>query len=334
MPELRLLTDLVVAIAAAFIGGTIAQRVGLPVIVGYLLAGVALGPFTPGLTVAQGSVPVLAEIGVALLMFALGAEFSQAELRGMGRVAVVGGAVQLLGTMALGPLLAPLLHVPLTAGVFLGALLALSSTVVALKLLMERGELQDLHGRVAVGILVAQDVAVVPMVVLLPALLSGRGAPAASLALTVGEAVVLLLVTYLVGARAAPWLLGHLAVPRSRELFLLGIVTLALGTALVARAIGLSLAFGAFVAGLAIAESEYRAQVVAEVLPLRDLFTSLFFVSVGLLIDPSSLLPRLDLILLLSGAAIAGKVLVVTMVVALLGMPLRVALLSGAAIAQ
>ena len=203
MPELRLLTDLVVAIAAAFIGGTIAQRVGLPVIVGYLLAGVALGPFTPGLTVAQGSVPVLAEIGVALLMFALGAEFSQAELRGMGRVAVVGGAVQLLGTMALGPLLAPLLHVPLTAGVFLGALLALSSTVVALKLLMERGELQDLHGRVAVGILVAQDLAVVPMVVLLPALLSGRGAPAVSLALTVGEAAVLLLVTYRPGYRPA-----------------------------------------------------------------------------------------------------------------------------------
>jgi CPA2 family monovalent cation:H+ antiporter-2 len=172
------------------------------------------------------------------------------------------------------------------------------------------------------------------MVVLLPSLLSGHGASAAGVGVVVAEAAGFLLVTYVFAARAVPWLLGHLAVPRTRELFLLAVVTLALGSALVAQAIGLSLAFGAFVAGLVVAESDYRSQVVAEVLPLRDLFTSLFFVSVGMLIDPALLLANAPQIGLLTAAVVAGKVLLVTAVVTALGMPGRVALLAGLAIAQ
>lgn len=334
MAELRLFLDLALAVLAAFVGGVIAQRLGQPVILGYLLAGVAIGPFTPGPTAEAGSVAVLAEIGVAFLMFSLGAEFSFGELRRLGRVATLGGAFQIACTMAVGPFLAPLLGLTFVQGVFLGALLALSSTVVALKVLMSRGEMQALHGRVALGILIAQDLAVVPMVVILPALASGSEGLAAELALAAMKAGGVLLGAYLLGARLVPWALGLGAVTRTRELFLLGVVGLALGTALVTQFAGLSLAFGAFLAGLVVAESEYRTQVVAEALPFRDLFASLFFVSVGMLIDPPALASQAGLVALLSSVAVVAKVGLVAIVVVLLGMPARVALLAGLSLAQ
>lgn len=334
MENFQFVLDLVLAVLAAFIGGIVAQRLGQPVILGYLLAGVAIGPFTPGPTADVYSVQLLAEIGVAFLMFALGAEVSLGELRQFGRVTVLGGALQILLTMGLGPLLAPLLGLSFLQGVFLGALLALSSTVVALKVLMARGELQALHGRVALGILIVQDLAVVPMVVVLPTLVAGGDGGLVGLAVAGAKAAAVLLVVYLLGTRAVPWLLGHAAGTRSREVFLLGIVSLALGTALVTQGAGLSLAFGAFLAGLVIAESEYRTQVVAEVLPLRDLFASLFFVSVGMLINLPSLITQAGVIVLLSATTLVGKAVVVTLVVLLLGMPGRVALLAGLSLAQ
>jgi CPA2 family monovalent cation:H+ antiporter-2 len=334
MGDLQLVADLVLAVLAAFVGGVIAQRLGQPVILGYLVAGVVIGPATPGPRADVHSIQVLAEIGVAFLMFALGAEFSFGELRRLGRVASLGGVLQVLCTMVLGPLLAPLLGLSLMQGVFFGALLALSSTVVALKVLMARGELQALHGRVALGILVAQDLAVVPMVVVLPAVASGSEHLAQDLALAGVKAAAVLLGAYFVGARAVPWALGRAAVSRSRELFLLGVVALALGTALVTQVAGLSLAFGAFLAGLVVAESDYRTQVVAESLPLRDLFASLFFVSVGMLIEPGTLLEQFGLVALVSGVAIVGKAAIVAIVVLALGMPARVAVLTGLSLAQ
>jgi CPA2 family monovalent cation:H+ antiporter-2 len=334
MENLQLVLDLVLAVLAAFVGGIVAQRLGQPVILGYLLAGVVIGPFTPGPTADVHSVQVLAEIGVAFLMFALGAEVSLGELRQFGRVTLLGGALQLLLTMGLGPLLAPLLGLSILQGVFLGALLALSSTVVALKVLMARGELQALHGRVALGILIVQDLAVVPMVVVLPTLVVGGEGVVVELAFAAAKAAAVLLVAYLLGARAVPRLLGHAAGTRSREVFLLGIVSLALGTALATQAAGLSLALGAFLAGLVVAESEYRTQVVAEILPLRDLFASLFFVSVGMLINLPSLVTQAGAVLLLSATTVIGKVVIVTLVVLVLGMPGRVALLSGLSLAQ
>src|SRR3954453_23380178 len=240
MDDLQLVADIVLAGPAPFAGGVIAQRLGQPVILGYLLAGVVIGPFTPGPTADVHSVQVLAEIGVAFLMFALGAEVSLVELRRLGRVTALGGALQIVGTMGLGPLLAPLLGLSLAQGVFLGALLALSSTVVALKVLMARGELQALHGRVARGILIVQDLAVVPMVVVLPTLVAGGEGALAGLAVAAAKAAAVLVMAYLLGARAVPWLVGHAAGTRSREVFLLGIVSLALGTALATEAAGLS----------------------------------------------------------------------------------------------
>ncbi len=329
-----MLETLVILLGATAVAVHISRRLGFGSILGYLVAGVVIGPFTPGPTIDSHTVQVLAEMGVAFLMFAVGAELSLGELRRLGRVTVLGGALQIGGTMGLGPLLAPLLGLSLVQGVFLGALLALSSTVIALKVLMARGELQALHGRVALGILVAQDIAVVPMVVVLPALAAGTAGLLAGLAVATLKAAGILLGAYVVGARGVPWLLGHVAVSRSRELFLLGVVGLALGTALVTQLAGLSIAFGAFLAGLVVAESEYRTQAVAEVLPLRDLFASLFFVSVGMLIDPRSLAANAGLIALLSGVVVAGKVAIVALVVGWLGMPGRVALLSALSLAQ
>jgi len=329
-----LLLDLVAAVLVAFAGGALAQRLGLPVVVGYLLAGMAIGPFTPGFHANQHSIDTLAEIGVTFLMFAIGAEFSRAELRRLGRVGLLGGLGQIVATAAIGPALAPALGFTPFQGVFLGALLALSSTVVALKLLGARGELGSLHGHVALGILVAQDLAAIPLVVVLPHAGASGGQLAADLLRAGAEAAALVVGAYLIGVRAVPWLLGHVAIQRTRELFLLGVVGLALGTALAAQAIGLSLAFGAFLAGLVVAESEFRAQVIAEAVPLRDLFTSLFFVSVGMLIDPRTLLDQAGTVAVLTAAVLVGKTLVVTVVVLLLGFPGRVALLAGLSLAQ
>jgi CPA2 family monovalent cation:H+ antiporter-2 len=332
--EPGLLLDLAAAVLVAFVGGVLAQRLGLPVVVGYLLAGVAIGPFTPGFRANPQSIDVLAEIGVTFLMFAVGAEFSRSELRRLGRIGLLGGISQIVATMAIGPALAPLLGVTLFQGVFLGALIALSSTVVALKVLMARGEVESLHGRVILGILIAQDLAVIPMVIVLPQAGAAGGEVAVHLLRAGGEAIALVLVAYLVAARVVPWVLGHVAVTRTRELFLLGVVGLALGTALVAQAIGLSLAFGAFLAGLVVAESDFRPQVIAEAVPLRDLFTSLFFVSVGMLIDPRTLVTHAGTVAILTAATLVGKLLIVTVVVLLLRFPGRVAVLAGLSLAQ
>lgn len=334
VPEGHLVADLVLAVLAALLGGVIAQRLGQPPLLGYLLGGVAISPLTPGPFADVKTIQVLAEIGVAFLMFALGAEFSLEELRRLGRVAVVGGPLQIVGTMLLSLLLAPALSLSLVQGLFLGALLALSSTVVALKVLMARGEMEALHGRAALGLLLAQDLAVVPMVIVLPALAGTAGDLGAELGLTVLKAAAVVVGAYLAGARAIPWLLHRAAIERTRELFLLLVVVLAVGTALLTSLSGLSFAFGAFLAGLIVAESEYRTQVMAEVLPLRDLFVAFFFVSIGMLIDPGALLAQWQLVGLLTGAVVLGKIVITAGVVRLIGLPTRVALLTAVAIAQ
>jgi monovalent cation:H+ antiporter-2, CPA2 family len=330
----QLVLDLAMAVLSAFVGGTIAQRLGLPVLLGYLAGGLVIGPLTPGPSADLHSVQLLAEIGVAMLMFVLGAEFSVGELRGLGRVAAIGGPVQIIFIMLMGIPLAPLAGLSPIQGIYLGALLALSSTVVAMKLLMGRGELQSLHGRAALGILLIQDIAIVPMVVVLPSLAAGGGNVLADLATAGLKAAAVLLGAYLVGARVVPWALGHAAVPHSRELFILGVVGLALGTALVTSFAGLSLAFGAFLAGLVVAESEYRTQVIAEVIPLRDLFSSLFFVSLGMLIDPAALWSEAGLVVALVAVVLVGKVVIVALAGSLLGLPARVAFLAGLSLAQ
>jgi CPA2 family monovalent cation:H+ antiporter-2 len=293
-----------------------------------------IGPFTPGLTIDEHSVRLVADIGVAFLLFALGTEFSAAELRRMGRSAGLGGGIQVLVTMLLGVPLAPLLGATHLQGLYLGALLALSSTVVTLKVLMTHAQLQSLPGKVALGITVTQDIAMLPLMIVLPSAIGGSGVDLPNLAITVIKASAVLLGSYLIAARVAPWVLAQVAIPATRELFLLGVVSLALGTALLTQLIGLSLAFGAFVAGLVLAESRYRTQAVAEALPIRDLFTSLFFVSVGMLINPGQLLAHAAQVGLLSAVVVPGKFLIVALILIGLGLPGRVAIIAGLSLAQ
>ncbi len=334
MPDVSLALNLSVAVLAAFLAGLVAQRCGLPVILGYLLAGIAIGPFSPLLRADQHDVQVLAEIGVMFLLFAVGAEFSLRELRHLGRIVVIGGIGQILLTMSLGPLIGRALGLSFTQGILLGALIALSSTVVVIKVLMSRGELQALHGRIALGILILQDIAVVPMVVILPALAAGGENLVFDLLLLAGKAAAVCLGAYFIGARVAHWLLTHIAQGESRELLILAVVALALGTAFVTQFVGLSLAFGAFLAGLVVAESELRTQVVAEVVPLRDLFASLFFVSVGMLLDPVWLWHNLGAVGIALTAAVLGKIAILMILLLALRVPAHAAVRGALSLGQ
>lgn len=330
----HLIVDLVLAVSAAFVGGAIAQRFGQPALLGYLLAGVAIGPFTPGPVADTHAVQTLAEIGVAFLMFAVGAELSLGEFRRLGKLAAMGGALQILITMGLGLALALALGLTGSQGLYFGALIALSSTVVALKLLLARDETRSLHGRIALGLLVAQDIAVLPMAIILPTLATGGVDLLTNLATTTAKAVAVVVGAFVVGRRLAPWVLNRIAVTQSRELFLLSVVTLALGTAVIAAIAGLSFAFGAFLAGLVIAETDFRTRVAAEIIPFRDLFASLFFVSIGMLIDPINIVAQLGVIVGVTLVTVLGKALIVTAIALGFGVPGRSALLAGLSLAQ
>lgn len=334
MPDVSLVLSLSVAVLAAFLFGLAAQRIGLPVILGYLVAGIVIGPLNPVLRVDQHDVQVLAEIGVMFLLFAVGAEFSLRELRHLGRIVVLGGIGQIALTMAVGPVVGRFLGLTLTQGILLGALVALSSTVVVIKVLMTRGELQALHGRIALGILILQDIAVVPMVVILPALAVGGEDVALDLVMLVGKAAAVCLGAYFIGARVAHWLLTHIALGESRELLILSVVAIALGTAFLTQFVGLSLAFGAFLAGLVVAESEFRTQVVAEIVPVRDLFASLFFVSVGMLFDPVWLFSNLGAVGITVAGAVLGKVLILMLLLLMLRVPAHAAVCAALSLGQ
>lgn len=334
MPDVSLVLSLSVAVLAAFLLGLVAQRMGLPVILGYLVAGIAIGPFNPVLHADQHDVQVLAEIGVMFLLFAVGAEFSLRELRHLGRIVVLGGIGQIALTMAIGPFVGSILGLTLAQGILLGALVALSSTVVVIKVLMTRGELQSLHGRIALGILILQDIAVVPMVVILPAFAAGGEDLVFDLLLLAGKAAAVCLGAYFIGARVAHWLLTHISQGESRELLILSVVAIALGTAFLAQFVGLSLAFGAFLAGLVVAESEFRTQVVAEIVPLRDLFASLFFVSIGMLFDPVWLIGNLGAVGLTVASAVLGKVTILMILLLMLRVPAHAAVCAALSLGQ
>ncbi|MBI4321223.1 MAG: cation:proton antiporter [Chloroflexi bacterium] len=332
--EFALVVDLVLAVGAALVGGVIANRLRQPVVLGYLIAGIAIGPFTPGPVGDVHRVQVMAEMGVAFLMFALGAEVSLGQLRDIRKVAVFGGIAQILLTIGVGTLIGPVIGLDFVGSIFLGSLIALSSTMVAMKILISRGELGALHGRIALGFLIVQDISVVPMVVIFPALAGQNVDLVPALMLSVGKAAVFLIATYYLGTRLVPWILHRVAATRSRELFLLTIVSLALGTALGTYSLGLSLAFGAFIAGLVVSESDFSHQIVAEVLPLRDIFATIFFVSVGMLINPLFLLENVPTILLLVAAVVVGKFLICLALPVVFGYSGKTAVYSALALIQ
>jgi CPA2 family monovalent cation:H+ antiporter-2 len=340
MEGYELISDLVMAVLAAMLGGFIAHRLRLPVITGYLLAGVLIGPFTPGPVSDIHRVQTMAELGVALLMFALGTQFSLAELGHVGKGAIGGGILQVILLILLGiPLGLLFLGLNLVSSIYFGGLIAISSSIVILKLLMGRGELDSNHGKLALGTGVVQDISVVVLVVVLPALAGGSATGGAgeliiSVLLALGKAAIFLGTLYVVGTWIIPPLLRRVISVGVRELFLLVVLTIAVGTALLANLVGLSFALGAFLAGMIVAESEASADVLNEIIPIRDVFATLFFVSIGMLINPVFLWQHLGEVLIVVVAILVVKFLLTAGIYALLRYPPKTALLAGLLLAQ
>ncbi len=295
--ELHLISNVAIAVTVALIGGLIAHRLRQSVIVGYLLAGVAIGPGTPGFVGDREEIAALAEVGVLFLMFALGIEFSLKELARVKGVAILGTGVQVLLLIGAGMGLGAVFGWPLGQAIFFGGIISISSTMVILKTLLDRGEVASNHGRVLLGMLIVQDLAVVILIVLLPQLAGDGGIALGQLALTVAKAVGFIAATLFLGARVVPRLMERVERLGSAELFLLTAVALALGTASLSAYLGLSPALGAFLGGLLLTETEFDHRVVAEVVPMRNLFATLFFVSVGMLIDPAFIVNNLPIVI-------------------------------------
>ncbi|HET9221511.1 MAG TPA: cation:proton antiporter, partial [Roseiflexaceae bacterium] len=318
MHDLHLLTDIAVALVTAFIGGLIARRLGLPTIVGYLLAGMAIGPFTPGFVGDVEDISQLAELGVIFLMFGVGLHFSLRDLWAVRTVAIPGALLQMLLATALGFALTQAWGWTVSAGLVMGLAISIASTVVLLRGLMDNGLLNTPHGQVAVGWLVLEDLATILILVLLPALFSGdQGFSWQSAGLPLLKAALFIGAMLLVGVRFLPWLLTRIAFTRSRELFILAVVAAAVGTALAAAELfGVSLALGAFLAGVVLGESSISHQIGAEVVPFRDIFAVIFFVSVGMLVNPAYLLANAGQVLALTALIVVGKA-VITMLLGL-----------------
>ncbi|MEX5213857.1 MAG: cation:proton antiporter [Nitrospiraceae bacterium] len=326
-----LLTIFVVSITVVFIF----HQFRLPSIAGFLCAGAMIGPHGLNLVSDQEQVKVLAEIGVVLLLFTIGIEFSLAHLTSVRRLMSVGGTFQVGGVILVATLIGSLAGLSLAESVFWGCVLSLSSTAIVLKLLTDRGEMDSIHGRATTSILVFQDLAVVPMMLIVPLLAAPDMEDAAKqVVFTIGKALLAVSLILIAARYLVPRFLERIVRSRSRELFLLTIIVLCLGIAWLTSLGGLSLALGAFIAGLVISESEYSHQAMAEVLPFRDSFNSLFFVSIGMLMDVRSLLSSPGLILGLVLAVILVKFLAGVGAVIGAKQPPRAAILSGVALAQ
>ena len=330
MEESSAVASLAILLMAALVGGMIAHRLRQPIILGYLVIGAAIGPHALGWVSDRGLVQSVATIGVALLMFTLGLEVSVAQLRQVGRVGLWGGVIQIAVTAAAGLLVGYYgFGRTLAESAIFGMGISLSSTMVCLKILMDRGEVDSAHGRIMVAILILQDISVV-VLVLLESMLGASGqSPLWLLAVAMGKAVIFVALAIAAGLWVVPWLLGNVGGVRTRELFLLTVVVLCLAAALGTSVLGLSVVFGAFVVGLVLRESRFASQVLAEVTPLRDVFATLFFVSLGMLLDLSFVAEHWGLVLITVGAVAAIKIGVVSGVVRLFGYNARIAVFSG-----
>ncbi len=334
MEDFQLVVDLVLALGAAFVGGIVAQRLGQPVLIGYVLAGVLIGPNTPGPSADHERVEVLANLGVAFLMFALGVEFSLAELRRVRRVALVAGGIQIPITGALGMVVGLAIGWSIEAALLLGGAFAISSSIVALKLLLGRGEADSPQARVALGLGIIQDLSLVPMLALLPLLTDERGNPFLALLRSLGIAAIALIAVVVLGTKLVPRILFAVARTGSRELFLLTVVLIALGTALASNEAGLSFALGAFLAGIVVSESEFDSHVLAEIIPLRDLFATLFFVAVGMLLEPRFIAEHAMMVLGVVVALVTGKLIITGAALLTAGVDHRTATLAALLMAQ
>ncbi len=300
-------TDLILLVVTAFFSGLLMQRLGQPLILGYILTGIVFGPYTGGFALTSvHEIELLAEIGVALLLFALGLEFSLKDLKPVKKIALIGTPIQIILTIAMGYGIGQLMGWDAKSSLWLGALVSLSSTMVLLKTLMNQGWLGTLSSKVMVGMLIVQDLAVVPLIVLLP-MLNDPSLGWISLEIAILKTVVFLAGMILFGTRLLPLIMRYIAHLGSRELFLLAITAIGLGVGYLTYLVGLSFAFGAFVAGMVLSESDYGHQALSDIIPVRDLFGLLFFASVGMLLNPEFLLDHWKQVLMLVLIVSLGK---------------------------
>lgn len=342
MPHnLDLIFTLTGGLAAALLFGYVTQRLRLSPIVGYLLAGVFVGPFTPGFVAHGGIAEQLAELGVILLMFGVGLQFHLKELLAVKGVAIPGAVAQSVVATVLGAVLVHAMGWSWGAGVVFGLAISVASTVVLIRVLSDNDALHTKAGHVAVGWLVVEDLFTVFVLVMLPVVVgSGGDAPGAmgffeSVGLAVLKIAALVVFTLVFGRRLIPKLLDHVARTRSRELFTLTVLALALGIAVgSAKLFGASMALGAFLAGIVVGQSDFSSRAASEALPMRDAFAVLFFVAMGMLFNPAELVPNLPLILVTLAIVVIAKPLAAVAVVLLLRKPPKVAASVGVALAQ
>ncbi len=329
-----LFVDIVIIMAVAFGGGLVARALRLPVLLGYLAVGIIIGPNGAEVIQDIDNVNILAEFGVILLLFAVGVEVSFGDLRKLRNVAVGGGALQIAATFALGYLIGRGFGWDGGQSLVFGLIVSLSSTMVVLKLLSDRGELRSLHGRVLTGMLIVQDLAFIPMIAILPAIGGDDGFSMLELGLGVLKAVVLLAITVTLGARLVPMVLERVARFGSREIFLLTIIAITFSAAAATREVGLSAALGAFVAGLVLSESDFGHRALSEIVPLRDVFSALFFVSLGMLADPSVITDDTGTVVAVVAGVIGIKFLVTATLVRGFGYLPHTALVTGLGMGQ
>jgi CPA2 family monovalent cation:H+ antiporter-2 len=332
--EIPLLSNIVIIFGLSIAVLLLCYRLHVPAIVGYLLTGVVAGPHGLGLIGDAREVELLAEIGVVMLLFTIGIEFSLKSLVRIKRSALIGGPLQVLATLTAAFFIVRELGLSWRESIFVGFLISLSSTAIVLKLFQESATVDSPHGSAALGILIFQDIIIVPMILLTPLLAGSSGNLFQSLLVLSAKGIGILLLAFISARWIVPTVMYQVARTRSRELFLLSIVALCLGVAWLTHHIGLSLALGAFLAGLILSESEYSGQALGSILPFRDVFMSFFFISIGMLLDVGFLLQRPGLVAVIALCVLSLKAIIAGSTGVLLGFPLRTTILVGLALSQ
>ena len=332
--QIPILDELIIIFGLSIVVVFFSHRIRIPAIVGFLLTGIVAGPHGLGLVKSIHEVEILAEIGIILLLFAIGIELSLNNLLRIKKIALIGGSLQVLLTLLASFLIAKLIGQPSVNSIFMGSLVCLSSTAIVIKLLQERAEVDSPHGRTILGILIFQDIITVPMVLITPLLAGATENLGESLPALVGKGIGIILLVIIGSKWVVPHVLYQIARTRSRELFLLTVVVICLSVTWLTSSAGLSLALGAFLAGLIISESEYSYQALGSILPFRDVFTSLFFVSIGMLLNVGFLFQHPRSVVLITLGVVIVKSVIAGFTTLLLGFPIRTAILVGLALAQ
>lgn len=332
--DLPLLKDIFIIFGLSIVVLFVCLRIKIPTIVGFLITGIVAGPHGLGLISAVTEVETMSEIGIVFLLFTIGIEFSLKDLMKIKKLVFLGGSAQVLLTILAFFFVARHVGQTVSQSVFMGCLMALSSTAIVLKLLQERAEIDSPHGRTSLGILIFQDIAIVPMILVTPMLAGAAGHIIGSLAVLTIKVAGILILVFVSSKWLVPQLLYQITRTRNREIFLLSIIILCIAVAWLTYSLGLSLALGAFLAGLIISESEYSHEALGNILPFKDLFISFFFISIGMLLNLDFVFRNIGVIALITLGVVVLKAIIAGATASLLGYPLRTMILVGCALSQ